>query len=411
MASKASLKLKAAQKLGVFTAALTIAAASPAADLRNFISDLYGGDGITLDRFGFFPHDAHFTQDSLERLSQLNSNISSGVGNFAFNSTIATYTFDVAQGAPVRSVDSLGPILSERAETMSRGTFNVAFSYAKVDFDEFRGQDIDEISISFPHIDVLGPGFGPADGVIGPPGPAFELDTVDVDIDLDIEQEVFAIFGSYGITDNFQVGAILPIVKTDVRASAVARVVDNGGGAAFHRFGGLGDSATDVTGGSETGIGDLVLRAKYRFLNNHTNLPDMAARFQISAETGDEDDLLGTGETAFEGLLIASKKYGRITPHFNVGYEFSTDSDRDNVRYVAGFDAQLMPEILTAAVEVLGRHFTDANSKDDDLIDVSFGVKWDPFRVAPVNVNFIIPVNDDGLRSDLIWSVGFDYTF
>ena len=384
---------------GVLTAAFSMNA--PAADLKNFITDLYGGDGITLDVFGAFPHAAHFTQGSLERLSALNASIASGVGSFAFNSTVSSYTFDVESGAPVRSVESLGPILAERAETVGKGKFNFALSYAHVKFDEFDGQDIKHIHLVFPHLGVDGP----------PPVPAFKRDTVEVDLNLDIAQDVLAMFGTYGITDQWDVGIILPLVHTRVRAVAVAQIVDHGGGPAFHRFGVLGDSPTDVTGGSATGVGDVVLRSKYQFVKNQGSLPDMAARFQVTTPSGNDADLLGTGETAFEGMFITSKKLGIFTPHFNVGYEATTNSNRDNLRYTAGFDARVVPEKLTAAVELLGRHYPHADATSENFLDVAFGLKWDPFGAVPINANFIIPINHDGLRSDLIWSVGIDYSF
>jgi Putative MetA-pathway of phenol degradation len=397
--------------LTVFSVLALPSVSASAADLKNFVSDLYGGNGITLDRFGPFPHDAHFTQDSLDRLSELSSNISSGIGIFSFNSTVSSFTFDVTSGVPVRTSDSLGPLLSERATSVGAGRLNVAMSYSRVKFDEFEGAPIDHLQIVLPHDDVVGPRFGPPDGVIGPPGPAFELDTVEVNLNLDIAQDVVGMFATYGVTTDWDVGVIVPVVHTSVHATAIARVIDNGGGTTFHRFGVFGDSASASSGGSETGIGDVVLRTKYHFLKSSGALPDMAARFQISVPTGDEDNLLGTGETGFEGLLIASKRYGMVTPHLNVGYEGSTDSERENVRYVAGFDTPVFTPKLTAAFEFMGRYFPNLPDTRDHFLDVAVGMKWDPFDLVPINANIIIPVNDDGLRSDLVWSVGLDYTF
>jgi hypothetical protein len=397
----------------VWRVCLLLLAATPlssahGADLRNFISDLYGGDGITLDRFGFFPHDAHFTESSLVELNQLGDGISSSLGAFSFNSTTSSFTFDLQQGIPVSSDGSLGPLLAERAGTIGQGRINFAVSFSRVDFDSFEGTDLDSLSVSLPHEDSN------ADGQLGPPPGifAFEFDEVAVAIDATVKQDVLAFYGTLGLTNRWDVGVVVPVVRVEARANAVASIIDNGGGAAFHRFGALGDAANSSSGGSETGIGDLIVRTKYNFLDGHAMYPDMAVVGQVTLPTGDEDDLLGTGEFNAMGMLVASKTYDSITPHLNLGYEYSTNSDRSNLRYVAGFDAQLSEkQSLTASTSILGRWQHGEKSSRNYFMDLAVGVKWDPFDAAPINANFILPLNDEGLRSDLIWSVGIEYTF
>ena len=107
------------------------AVGAQAGDLRNFISDLYGGDGITLDRFGQFPHDAHFTDASLQALNALGDGITSGLGSLSLNSAVSGYTFDVQQGIPVQTTESLGPLVAERADTQGAGKVTVGMSPVK----------------------------------------------------------------------------------------------------------------------------------------------------------------------------------------------------------------------------------------------------------------------------------------
>ena len=49
---------------------------------------------------------------------------------------------------------------------------------------------------------------------------------------------------------------------------------------------------------------------------DHGTLPNMAFRFQVTAETGDEDDLLGSGETASVAMDILEPAPGIV------GYDF-----------------------------------------------------------------------------------------
>lgn len=377
------------------------------AQLRNFISDLYGGDGITLDRFGRFPHDAHFTESSLVQLNDLSDGISSSLGSFSFNSSVSGFTFDIQQGIPVRTTDDLGPTLAERAGTIGKGRINIAASYTNVSFDTFNDNDLDSLSVVLPHVDSNN------DGILGP-GPAvfaFEFDNVRVNIDATVKQDVVALYGNLGLTDEWDVGVVVPIVRVEARARAVATIVDQGGGARFHRFGSL-DPVVSTSGGSETGIGDIVLRTKYNFMKEDKVLPDMAVIGQFTLPTGDEDDLLGTGETSAMAMFIASKQYGAITPHLNVGYELSTDSKRHNLRYVAGLDTRISKEHrVSAAASVLGRWYPNEVSTRNNFVDLALGVKWDPFEVGPLNASVIVPINNEGLRADIIWSVGAEYTF
>ncbi|MCB1915656.1 MAG: transporter [Rhodocyclaceae bacterium] len=385
------------------------AAGAQAGDLRNFISDLYGGDGITLDRFGQFPHDAHFTESSLVALNGLGDGIASGLGALAFNSTVSSFVYDVQQGIPVRNTESLGPLVAERANTIGEGRVNLGVSYTRARFTKFEGDDLDSLTVRLPHIDANG------DGVLGPPPDvfAFEFDEVQVDIDAEVRQQILSFYASYGIRSNWDVGVIVPIVETKVEARAVATIIDNGGGDDFHRFGEFGDAATDSTGGTATGLGDIVVRSKYAFEKAGGGAPEMAVVGQLTVPSGDEDDLLGTGDWAGMGMFVASRKYGAITPHVNLGYEHSSDSDRSNLRYLFGFDAQPGgSKNFTAAVDLLGRYYPNESDDRDHLIDVAIGAKWDAFGNAPLSANVILPLNDDeGLRANVIWSVGIDYTF
>ena len=108
-------------------------------NLANTIPSLYGGDGITLaPPTSGFSHAAHFTDEALVELNQLNSSITSNLGHVALSSTVAGYTFDMELGVPVRSTDSFGPILTERAETLGKYKVNVGCEYARVDSRKFK---------------------------------------------------------------------------------------------------------------------------------------------------------------------------------------------------------------------------------------------------------------------------------
>lgn len=402
-----------ARLAGAIAIALASGTAS-AADLQNFVLDLYGGDGVSLSSQGgpfAAAHAAHFTAESLEAFTLLNSAIASSAGTFAFNSTFTGVTFDVASGVPVETQDSLGPLLAESATTLGKGKIDLAFGASRFKYDRIDGRKLDHIVLDFPHEDCCSFQGGiqrpPPDGVIS----GFETDLVRVTLDIDLEYDVYTFFANYGLTDRWDVGIVVPVISVDAHARAHAEVVPVSGATGIHSFFGQDELQNSSTGGSKTGFGDVVLRTKYNFLRDAGAAPDLALLAQVTAPTGEEENLLGTGETRYKAGLIASKRYGAFGPHLNVAYETSTGEDfLDNVSYAAGFDVRFSPK-FTAGLDALGRYNPDQDAVDRTVLDVALSAKWNPFRAAnaPLNAYVIVPANrDHGLRSDVVYGVGID---
>src|SRR5262245_3640406 len=217
-----------------------------AGGLKNVVRDLYGGDGILLQPSPppFPSHAPHFTASSLQGLDTLNAAITSNLGLFAFNSTVAGFTFDIERGIPVRTTESLGPLLAERAPTLGAGRLNVAFAYTRLDFKRFQGQPLSDLSLTFQHEDLNGNGIRDTTGIF-----SFESDEISVDLDLKIQEDVFAFFATYGLMRNWDVGIVVPLVHIHIRADAQATIVRNSPASQLvHNFGPQSDSPTSTGG-------------------------------------------------------------------------------------------------------------------------------------------------------------------
>jgi hypothetical protein len=400
---------------------VVITATSPqfvyAGGLKDTVKNLYGGDGIILQPTPppFPSHAPHFTASSLQGLDTLGGALASSVGLLSFNSTVTGFTFDIERGVPVRTTESLGPLISERAPTLGARRLNLAFSYTRADFRRFEGKGLGNLGLSLVHEDVNG------DGILGPAGTPFEfeLDQIRVDLDLKIQQDVFALFATYGLTRTWDIGVVLPIVHVRFRADAFATIVRNSAiSGLVHNFGPQSDPRRSRGGGDKTGIGDIIVRTKYNFLRDREGWPDSAIVGQVKLPTGDEDNLLGTGETNFLALFVASKSFGPasetrwLTPHLNLGFELSTaGSKQHNVRYVAGFDARVLPS-LTLAVDGIGRWEPKGDGIGDHTVDLALGVKWNLIGSFLTSANVQVPLNRrEGLRANVIWGLGVEYTF
>lgn len=400
---------------------LLVGTAEGAGPLRETIANLFGPDGIilaptTLRRGPPGNRAGDFQASSIRGLEQLNDQINSAVGIFAFNSSVTGFTFDLERGIPIRTTESLGPLLTERAPTLGARRLNVNFSYTRINFTQFQGTDLDNVPLVFAAEDIN------QNGIIDTRG-AFraESDQVRVRLDLDISEDLFALVATYGVTSVWDIGVVIPVVHLRFRAKGQADIVDKDGRSGGTRVGGrpvhlFRDGSSSLTasgGGDATGVGDVIIRTKYNFLTSHSVLPDLSAVVEVKLPTGSGDDLLGTGGTNLTGLLVASKTYSRwFTPHLNLGYVRDTgDTRQSKIRYAVGFDARLL-ERLTAVADVIGFSKPEGNGVGDNIVDLSLGAKWNPVGSWFLGANFQIPLNkSSGLRADFIPTFSIEYIF
>jgi len=400
---------------------LLIGTAEGAGSLRETVTHLFGPDGLilaptTLRRSPPGTREGDFQASSIRGLEQLNNQINSAVGIFAFNSSVTGFTFDLERGIPIQTTESLGPLLTERAPTLGAKRLNVNMTYTRINFTQFEGTDLDNIPLAFAAEDIN------RNGIIDTRGRfRAESDQVLVDLDLDISEDLVALIATYGLTSHWDVGVVVPIVHLRFRAKGKATIVDKDGnlggtvqtGQPVHLFRNGSSTLKASSGGNATGVGDVILRTKYNFLLNHSVLPDLSAVAEVKLPTGSRDDLLGTGGTNLTGLLVASKTYHRwFTPHLNFGYVRDTrDTHQSKIRYAVGFDARLLKE-LTTATDIMGYSKPDGNGVGDNTVDLSLGVKWNPMDFWFLGANFQIPLNkSSGLRPDFIPTFSVEYTF
>lgn len=399
---------------------LLFGTAEGAGPLRDTIRNLFGPDGIILEPGRALPGSGSragdFQASSLRGLEQLNSQIASTFGVASFNSSVTGFTFDLERGVPIRTTESLGPLLTERAPTLGARRLNVNFTYTRINFKQFQGIDLDRVPLAFAAEDINQNGLIDTRGTF-----KAESDQVLVRLDLDISEDLFALLATYGLTSSWDVGVVIPVVHLRFRADGHADIVDKEGklggakvGGSFVHFFRDGKSSLKASGGGDaTGIGDVIIRTKYNFLANHSVLPDLSAVIDVKLPTGSRNDLLGTGGTNLTGLLVASKTYNRwLTPHLNFGYVRDTrDPRQSKIRYAAGFDARLL-ERLTTVADIMGFSKPDGDGVGNNIVDLSLGAKWNPIGFWFLGTNFQIPLNkSSGLRPNFIPTFSLEYIF
>ena len=224
-----------------------------------------------------------------------------------------------------------------------------------------------------------------------------------------------------------------------MRAQAV---LNNESGTDTHSFDNATGEDTEVRSTSDdpVGIGDLLLRTKYHLIDN--NGFNLAAGATLRLPTGDEDDFQGLGDTMLTPFLALSQEYGRFHLHATGGIEFNwDDSDRTRARYGAGVAFSLIDQ-LALNVDIVGSsylkndrlsvqvpQFVNAPGTSEatpttlpttrtfstkirpDIVDLAVGFKANIYGAIVGYANVFLPLNNDGIRADVIPSAGLEVSF
>ena len=254
---------------------------------------------------------------------------------------------------------------------MGRRNLSLGLNYLRRTYDTFDGQDLREgdIRLYFPHNDCC-PGQGTS-GQAGGDGttlnPFFEGDVLEGALAINLDTDTVSFFANYGITDRLDLGVAVPIVNVDLKTDLTATIIRLATAAnpLIHSFDGEGsDHTIQSVAGSASGIGDITLRGKVRFLDKPGG--GLAVSADLRLPTGKEEDLLGTGATQFTATFIGSTTFGKVAPHVNLGYTLSSGISEaaedafltappDEFDYSGGVDLAVHPK-LSVTAELIGRN-------------------------------------------------------
>jgi hypothetical protein len=469
----------------LFAAALLLATAPVQASaqsgtpLAGMVKRLF--DQVTINApSGAVNHQSHFFLggENLSRATrELNVALAAQLSTFPLASSSGGFTYSINQnGEVVPTSTTFGPLFAERAVTIGRNKLNFGYTFQRTSYSSFDGQDLDSGNLRFisQHNNCC-----PA-GASNPPAvtdsfPEFERDLLQSELQATIATNTTAFFANYGVTNRFDIGLAVPIVNVSIDASVTGTILRTATAAnpLLHSFDGLGAGTRTVSNrGSATGIGDILVRAKYNLFRSNTSA--FAAAMDLRLPTGDEDNLLGTGATRAHAFVIASGEYGRVSPHVNIGYTFSNGTTSvdaadvedpatqfgapaagvetnplelsvpDEVNYTFGFDVAAHPR-LTLGFDVRARTIrnvarfsaldtTYANRGPGATLPTASFTAQDEFALESrsgnlsqvlgvvggkinlggtflLNVTLLFQMNDEGLKAKPTPVIGFDYVF
>lgn len=400
--------------------------------LISLFPNLFGPTGITLPNN---EHAAHFTNAFQSNFSPLVGSIVNQLTSIPIPSPASgfLYTFDSSLGVYSRSGQSFGPIFAERAETIGKNKFLAGVSYQHFNFDRLDGLSIKKIPALFQH--------QPAANI------EYQKDVITTDNAFDIQVGQTVAYFTYGMSDRLDISVAVPMATASVEivSEATIRRIGTSTEPDVHYFDSPfpgRDRQTFSAAGSASGLGDVLVRAKYTAVRWKNGA--LAAGIDARMPTGDEYNFLGTGSVGARPFLALSYRRGNFSPHVNVAYQWNgnsilagdvragtTGNQSDQVQLAAGFDLGVTRK-FTFAADYLGQQqlqgnrvrlvdFRAANGTVFPNVQIkrarltqsaaSLGLKVNPISELLVTFNLLMALDDNGLRDRVSPMVGLSYTF
>jgi hypothetical protein len=392
------------------------------------------------------------SQDSVEGVG---IGIGNAISSFPLGASSAglSYVVDPATGERVLRTTSFGTVFIDRGLTNGRGVFSLGFSYQHGSYDVLQDLDLSEgggfivlsqvgdyTNVNYP--EVTDPLYPPQ---VGDLQRAYVKTTADV----------FTFVGSYGVTDAFDIGWAVPIASLSVHGQSI-RYYNGGLDWDLNLPGadGVLGTADDVRAQypnkvgqivsydrkvDATGIGDVMVRAKYAF--GPATSQGVAVSVDLRLPTGDEDNLLGAGTAAAKFQLSVSRPLNSVfSLHGSGGYMVGGRADEGN--FGAAVDASLLGrKQLTLSFEFLGQVIRDTVSGENLLtsfdgvlgaaqlarrVTVSYGfwdrgnatllrgaagLKYQIGRSTLLTASALFRLNEQGYQAKIAPFVGIEHAF
>lgn len=167
-------------------------------------------------------------------------------------------------------------------------------------------------------------------------------------------------------------------------------------------------------GEHENQIGDLLLRAKVRFLKGREANPlSISGQLFIKLPSAGRDRFFGTtGEPDLGIVAIASKEFTPVTAHINFGYIFIGNPPLgdlpDQILYALGWELQTNAEPLTLIGEISGSTEI-GSSASRGILNLLGGINYKFEKTVTADASVGFGLTDDS--PDYLFNFGFTYLF
>jgi len=322
--------------------------------------------------------------------------------------------YEIQGGLPTVSNAGFGPIMTERAETIGRHAWYVAFTYQRFGFNSIDGTNLKDVPI-----------------VLRLSDNSVVTQTYNR-IDATVNQ--YAGYATFGLTNRIDLSVAVPFERISMAMST--------SGTEYSTTSNATASLQSYVPGSATGFGDVVLAAKGTVFNGeHVR---MALGTELRLPSGDAKNFLGSGAVGIKPYFVASRR-GTFSPHLNLGYQWNGNSvlatdatgNEQNLpgAFLYAFGADYSPKrYLTLVGDLLGQYVINSptvtspqsmtiksrgvsvlgvlpNNSSYSTDALSLGFKAAGWSNLLVSANLMIRLNQGGLSCKLVPMAGISYTF
>jgi hypothetical protein len=388
------------KRMNLFVVFLVMSAAPAAAQAQktpsDIISFLVTNESVPTGDFQKDQAAAAATRDTIERALLVNL----AAAPIATSSSGFVYRLNSELGTPTRVSDSFGTFFVERAMTSGSGRFALGVSGSRAGYDRLDGLNL-------------------TDGSLVTTANQFRDEAAPFDTErltLRISTNTFTVFGTYGVTDRFEIGGALPLVQLHVEGSRVN----------VYR----GQTFLQATAsGDASGMADVALRAKYRIVSSEVG--GVAVAGEVRLPTGNEAYLLGAGRAAVRIVGVGSVENARFGVHGNAAIVRGGASNEFDG---SGAVTYAVTPRVTVTGEFLYRRLTDLHdivasfephptiagvdtmrlvpgTATPTLANAVSGVKWNAYGTLVVTGQIVWRLADGGLTAPFVPLIGIDYLF
>jgi hypothetical protein len=348
--------------------------------------------------------------------SSLNAALGAQIGQVPTPSPASGFLFSFGQKGFTRERE-LGPIFSERPETLGRHKFYLEFTYQYFQFDQVDNVSVKQIPLQISGCDPANPACGPF---------------IETRSRLDLKVHQFTGYATFGLTSRIDLSVAVPVL--DVRMGMLSRC-----SVCFQQ---QPDNSVlaftpNIATGTASGIGDVTVRIKGNVLRGER--AGLALGADVRAPTGNELNYLGSGAVGVRPFVAFGYR-ARVSPHLNIGYQenansilASTDGKTprrlpNSLTYNAGVDLGILKS-LSVTGDLLGQMFFDADrvllgvraplnhpdiarqTETFDTNSFAVGVKLNPAGNLLITANVLLKLDHNGLRYKPAPMIGISYTF
>ena len=269
------------------------------------------------------------------------------------SSTVGVVTLQQKDNPLGVPFENLGPVLTDRPDTVGKGHLFIGFSYQHFNFNSLNGHALGTIPIGFTYTSG------------STTSPISNYDAVSNRVSFKLDQYIAV--ATYGITRRSDLTLVVP-----VNSASLDVTTDNFQGYQYANgiYGTITSPTTTVySSGSASGVGDVTLSFKQLLIGGEGTRTAIAAGVVVRFSSGDALNYLGSG--AFGGNIYGLVEYrARVAPHLKISYQYNNDSQVMNlqkssntrlpggIQYDLGADARVNRH-LTLAGDLLGSQFVD----------------------------------------------------